>query len=137
MKVKKAFTLIELMLTVMVIAILVSIAVPNYINVVERARAREAMSTLQSMHAAEQSYAAERRAFISLVAGATSDWEAVGLEDPNANGNRSWDYTGTASGGGTLFDATATRRNGPYVNDNITIDESGFIDAAATSWTLF
>lgn len=120
---KKAFTLIELMTTVMVIAILVSIAIPNYINTVERARAREARSTLESMRAAEQSYAAERREFISLVN--PTDWEAVGLEDPNLNANASWTYSGTMSNAGADFDATATRIDGPYAGETINLDQDG------------
>jgi len=119
---KKAFTLIELMLTVMVIAILVSIAIPNYINTVERARAREARSTLESMRAAEQSYAAERREFIDL--GASGTWEAVGLEDPNLNSNASWTYTGVTTTG-LDFTATAQRIDGPYATDTISINEVG------------
>ncbi|MFH1062571.1 MAG: prepilin-type N-terminal cleavage/methylation domain-containing protein [Candidatus Omnitrophota bacterium] len=120
---KKAFTLIELMITVMIIAILVSIAIPNYINTVERARAREARSTLESMLAAERSYAAERRSFISLGAATTTDWQAIGLENPNLNTNNSWTYTGTAAG--TNFTATATRIDGPYGGATIDLDQDG------------
>ncbi len=128
---KKAFTLMELMLTVIIIAILVSIAVPNYINTVERARAREARATLASMHAAEQSYAAERRQFIALTG--DSEWNAVGLENPNNNASGSWDYTLTTGGGGSTFNATASRRSGPYSTDTLTLDDTG---AEAGNWPL-
>ena len=120
---RKAFTLVELMLTVMVIAVLVSIAIPNYINTVERARAREARATLESMRAAEHSYAAERRQFISLTTGGDTAWEAIGLENPNNNANRSWDYTLSASGAN--FSGTASRRSGPYSGETISLDQDG------------
>ncbi|MCG2712569.1 MAG: prepilin-type N-terminal cleavage/methylation domain-containing protein [Candidatus Omnitrophica bacterium] len=108
---KNGFTLMELMLTVIVIAILVSIAIPNYINTVERARAREARATLESMRAAEQTYASERRVMISLDETDSSAWTMVGLEDPHNNNRRSWDYTFDAVSG----NGTAVRNSGPYV----------------------
>ncbi len=104
------FTLMELMLTVIIIAILVSIAVPNYINTVERARAREARSTLESMRAAEQTYASERRVMIDLDASDSDPWTMVGLEDPHNNNRRSWNYTFDSTSG----NGTATRNSGPY-----------------------
>jgi prepilin-type N-terminal cleavage/methylation domain-containing protein len=119
---KNAFTLIELMITVMVIAVLVSIAIPNYINTVERARAREARATLQAMRAAELSYSAERRSFIALPNNNNANdpnWEAVGLVNPNANDQRSWNYTSDGT------NHTATRNAGPYNTHTISIDNNG------------
>ncbi|MFH1094359.1 MAG: prepilin-type N-terminal cleavage/methylation domain-containing protein [Candidatus Omnitrophota bacterium] len=106
---KNAFTLMELMLTVIVVAILVSIAIPNYINTVERTRAREARATLESMRSAEQTYASERRVMINLGA-ADAAWTMVGLENPHNNNRRSWDYAFNAGSGAGL----ATRNSGPY-----------------------
>lgn len=117
---KNAFTLMELMLTVIVVAILVSIAVPNYINTVERARAREARATLESMRAAEQTYASERRVMQDLGAN-DAEWTMVGLENPNANNRRSWDYSFNA-GSGT---GTASRTSGPYPSWTITLGIDG------------
>jgi len=107
---KNAFTLMELMLTVIVVAILVSIAIPNYINTVERARAREARATLESMRAAEQTYASERRVMISLDSTDSTKWTMVGLEDPQNNNRRSWNYTFDSTSGSGV----ATRNSGPY-----------------------
>lgn len=118
---KNGFTLMELMLTVIVIAILVSIAVPNYINTVERARAREARATLESMRAAEQTYASERRTMIGLDASDSNLWTIVGLEDPHTNNRRSWDYSFNA-GTGT---GTASRISGPYSTWTITLGLDG------------
>lgn len=106
---KNAFTLMELMLTVIIVAILVSIAIPNYINTVERARAREARATLESMRAAEQTYASERREMIDLGA-ADAEWTMVGLENPHNNARRSWDYTFTEA----TEIGQAKRNSGPY-----------------------
>ena len=107
---KKAFTLMELMLTVIVVAILVSIAIPNYINTVERAKSKEAKATLATMRAAEMTYDAERRIRIDLGGSDSGPWNMIGLEDPHTNVRRSWDYdfdSGTGQG-------TAQRNSGPY-----------------------
>ncbi len=119
------FTLMELMLVVMVIAILVSISIPSYINTTERARAREAISTLESMRAAELAYASERRQYSALTIGNAASWQAVGLEDPNANTRGSWDYWLTPNGTGSTFTATARRRAGPYSLGTITVNDTG------------
>lgn len=125
---RRGFTLMELMLAVIVIAILVSIAIPSYINTVERARAREAQATLESMRAAELSYGAERRFYIELTQSGDGAWRMVGLENPNNNDRRSWNYTSNTDG--DVF--TATRLDGPNLNETITLtldgtyDDSGF-----------
>lgn len=123
----KGFTLIELVLVVMVIAILVSISIPTYFQTVERARAREARSTLESIFAAQRSYSAERRAFINLPVGtAAADnviWQAVGMENPNTNANASFTYSTAGAPG--AFTATASRTTGPNTGETITVTNGG------------
>ncbi len=50
------FSLIELMVTVLVVAILVSIAVPTYMNSVRKTRRTEARSALVDLQAREERY---------------------------------------------------------------------------------
>ncbi|MBI4845356.1 MAG: prepilin-type N-terminal cleavage/methylation domain-containing protein [Candidatus Omnitrophica bacterium] len=119
---KRGFTLMELMLTVVIIAILVSIAIPSYIDTVERARAREAVATLQTVRSAELTYAAERRTFINLTD--NDRWAMIGLENPNNNAERSWDYDTTNVGAGTVT-VRATRNSGRYDNGWITLNQDG------------
>ncbi|ACC97933.1 PilE-like protein [Elusimicrobium minutum Pei191] len=56
---KKGFTLIELMVVVLIIAILSSVALPLYTRTVERARAAEAISVTASLEKASQAYYAQ------------------------------------------------------------------------------
>jgi len=123
------FTLMELMLTVIVIAILVSLAVPNYISTVERTRAREAKATLESMRAAQLTYDAERRTFIQLTVANDSNWLAVGLENPNDNDQRSWNFTFDDTTGA----GTATRRSGMNSGETIVLQPDGAFDESG--WT--
>ena len=53
------FTLLELLMVVIIIAILASIALPQYLRVSERARGAEALTILKALHGAEQRFKAE------------------------------------------------------------------------------
>jgi prepilin-type N-terminal cleavage/methylation domain-containing protein len=53
---KKAFTLIEILVVVVIIGILAAIALPQYQKAVERARLSEAISNLKTLAQAEEVY---------------------------------------------------------------------------------
>ena len=61
---QKGFTLIELMIVVAIIGILASIAVPNYIEYVNRARASEATSALSQMRIRMEQYFQDNRTYL-------------------------------------------------------------------------
>ena len=47
---KQGFTLTELLITVVIVGILVSIALPMYTRTIERSRATEAMAAIKAMN---------------------------------------------------------------------------------------
>lgn len=57
---QKGFTLMELLITVMIVGILSSIALPQYMRSLERARATEAMTAIKALNDAVYAYAAGR-----------------------------------------------------------------------------
>ena len=122
---RHGFTLIELVLVVIVVAILVSVAIPTYFNTIERAKGREARTTIQTVIGAQQGYSAERRSFIQLTN--DGEWQAIGMENPNLNANRAFDYTAIvadndATPGNEDITITATRRDGPHITDDVIFD---------------
>ena len=58
MKTRRGFTLLELLMVVIIIGILASIALPQYIKATERARAAQAISWLGTIRSAELRFAA-------------------------------------------------------------------------------
>ncbi len=56
---RKGFTLIELLIVIIIIAILASIAVPQFFKVAERARASEAVQVLGALRRAQLRYYSE------------------------------------------------------------------------------
>ena len=57
------FTLIELMITVAIIAVLAAIAIPNYTDYVRRGKLQEATSTLLSMRTKMEQYFQDNRSY--------------------------------------------------------------------------
>jgi prepilin-type N-terminal cleavage/methylation domain-containing protein len=53
---KKAFTLIEMLVVVLIIGILAAIALPQYRKAVERSRAAEIQTLMRALYTAEQEY---------------------------------------------------------------------------------
>ena len=56
----KGFTLVELLTVVLIIGVLTSVALPQYMRSVERSRATEAMSVVKAINDAVYAYAAGR-----------------------------------------------------------------------------
>lgn len=74
---KKAFTLIELMIVVLIVGILSAIAMPGYSEYVRRSKAADAVSQLSSLKVKAEQFFGDRRTYTDFcatnsVAGATT-----------------------------------------------------------------
>jgi len=76
------FTLIELMITVAIIAILAAIAMPSYQDYVRKGRRADAQSFMQEVVARQQHFLLDRRAYGTDIEGATSDGK-LGMTIPD------------------------------------------------------
>lgn len=112
------FTLLELLMVVIIIAILASIALPQYLRVSERARGAEALTILKAIHGAEQRFKAEvpngtYQTNLGDVNGSSLDIEIPGFGMP---ASALWSYS--VLGNNATSNARATR----IADSNKTID---------------
>jgi type IV pilus assembly protein PilA len=88
-KLKRGFTLIELMIVVAIIGLLAALAIPNFIKFQARAKKSEAKSNLKSCFTAEKSYYGDKQKYVD-------EMDVVGCAPER--GNR---YGYCSGGGGT------------------------------------
>ena len=77
---RKGFTLLELLMVVIIIAILAAVALPRFINVTERAQGAQALSYLGVIRSSQLRYVAEH----NLYTGAITDLDVNIAKLPSA-----------------------------------------------------
>jgi prepilin-type N-terminal cleavage/methylation domain-containing protein len=97
---RRAFTLLEMLMVVVIIGILATLAVPQYQRTVERASAAEALQNLAAIRSAQLRYSAQHNAF--TVALPTLDTEV-----PVTTGG--WSFSAIGKGFAGLARARAER----------------------------
>ncbi len=100
---QKGFTLIELMLTVVVIGILAAIAIPQYGDYVTRAKLQEGTSNLANGRVGMERFFQDNRTYVGGPCPATTanfTYACSGLSTTN--------YLITATGTGSIFDFSYT-----------------------------
>jgi len=127
---KKAFTLLELMIVVIIIGILSGIAIPGFIRTTEKAKGDEAITNLRLIFTGERMYRLDYNIYCDLLetgfgpldTGLYPDY----IEDMTTPARtRYFTFTLWRSGDYLSFTATATRTGGPpaYNGRTITIDQ--------------
>jgi type IV pilus assembly protein PilE len=129
------FTLIELMVTIVILAIIVGIAYPSYRNYTVQTRRSDAQSALtQTANRQEKFFSSCSRYTTTLVGGSMSDCTAGGLGFANSDspdGHYQVTIAGTTIAGtgtiATAFTATATPKAGGLQvgNGALRIDSTG------------
>lgn len=117
------FTLLELLMVVVIIAILASIALPQYLRASEKARATEALTALGALRASELRYRALSQNGIY-----TNNLTQLDVEFANSNNPNgiltSWDtLTFNIAGGNNVASGAATysRASGEFNNQIVGI----------------
>lgn len=122
MKKRSGFTLIELFIVVLVVAILAAIAIPIFSKNIEKSKTGEVIANLNLIRMAEKDYLIEHPAFTTTIG-------SLSLEDPNNITNKYFSYT-IQSADAADFIARATRNSGPYSGDYYEISKDGAINCA-------
>ena len=98
---KRGFTMLELLMVVIIIGILATLAVPQYMGFIEKARAAEAISTIGAIRTAESLYKLETGSYTTAIT-------SLGITIPTAGASTYWTYN-MSSAGDASFSVTATR----------------------------
>jgi type IV pilus assembly protein PilE len=129
----RGFTLIELMVTVAIVAILAAIAYPSYTNYIVRSNRAAVQGYMLELSNLQQRYLLDARSYATNLA-------ALNYSAPsNVASNYRFDLDTTPKPGTTLpaFKITATPIGSQLARDtacaNLTIDEAGAKGASTTS----
>lgn len=89
---KSAFTILELIIVVIIIAVISSLAIPRMSNMIEHSRATEALNMISMIRGnVERCYVAPRSY------SACNSWDEISLTDPGTSVNSHFTYSLTAS----------------------------------------
>ncbi len=121
---RQGFTLLELLMVVIILGILATLAVPQYIKQVERARMTEAISMLGQIRNSEIRYRTENGAF-------TTSFLAMDFDPTNVSGSAFYTYAIDSVSTNIDFVASATRGGAPgggcIANYKLKINDLGLI----------
>ncbi|MBI3323519.1 MAG: prepilin-type N-terminal cleavage/methylation domain-containing protein [Candidatus Omnitrophica bacterium] len=112
------FSLLELLITVLIVGILAALALPNFGKAVEKAKVKDVQSTLAAIAAAERVYRLDQGGFGTLANLTANNYAS----DPDA-GNANTDWNFAVAGAGAAFAATATRTGGAYNTNTVQVDQ--------------
>lgn len=132
MKKRHAFTLIELIIVVIVIGILATLAVPQFLKATERAKIAKAKNALGLLAKAEKLYRAERDTYVNTAARRANATLGSYMELQDVDSDADWTYV-VGGVNTTAFTATATRVGGSINGCTITLNQnSNMVDGCTT-----
>jgi len=123
------FTLTELLITVIIIGILATLALPMLVKTLEKAKLGEAASNLNLIRTGEKIYFLEYGIFWKSPTSTDGGLDSLNIENPNLEAKSYFEYSIT-SADGTDFTARAQRKNtapDPYKTYYYEITKNGNI----------
>jgi type IV pilus assembly protein PilE len=126
----KGFTLIELMITVVIVAILASVALPSYQSYLQRSRRSEAQQMMLSIVNRQQQYLLDARQYTDVIGAgglgiATQGWDCT-LDAAKTCSNAYYDVTVTLNAGPPpTFSVTGTPKITQSADGTLTFLSTG------------
>jgi type II secretion system protein G len=126
----KGFTLLELILVVIVIGILATLAVPQFTDLAEKARAAEAINTIGAIKTAQDLYKIETNSYTSTIGD-------LSVTVPTSGATTYWTYSLEAGANATEWGTIAVRSSkkaptSPPQGQNITMSWN---DSTGSTWS--
>lgn len=137
----KGFTLIELMVVVLIIAILIAIAIPTFLGLRQRAQDRAAQSNLRNGLTAAKAFFTDNETFVGFdsdLDGSVAANEGAGDIEPSLTWNAGATVAGEVSigdlGGDTVV-LTTESQSGTFfcIGDDAGVNVFGELDAATAA----
>ena len=133
-----AFTLGELLITVVVVGILASMAIPNYRRAIEREYWRAAQDVLMIIYTGEQVSREVNTGDYVDNPTTLAQWQQIYMDDPNVGSNSPVTYAVAANNGADpkTFVATASRGDGRCmsINQNRVLSYSSAAAGCTANW---
>jgi prepilin-type N-terminal cleavage/methylation domain-containing protein len=128
---RKGFTLLELLIVVIIVGILASIAIPQFLNAVEKGRVAKAKNALGLIAHAQKMYRAEMDTYVSIdpndingSSGGGSTTLGDFVELTAVDEDQDWVYTSEDVTAET-FTIVSTKAQGAHEGEFIKINEKG------------
>lgn len=122
---RKGFTLLELLIVVIVIGILATIAIPQFLSSIEKARVAKAKNALGLLSHAMKMYRAEHDTYaLNATAGDMYANLERYIDLEQVEEDNDWDYAESGTNA-THFTLTANRTRGGWNGSTITILQNG------------
>ena len=125
----RGFSLMELLMVVVIIAILAAMALPQYGRTVERGYCRSARGVLETIYSGEQVRWTTKSAYVDPAAcpvlpGDLGPWRCIYMDDPNVNAQMPVTFTVNGVAANT-FTANATHNaGGPCGGQAMSLDQN-------------
>lgn len=107
---RSGFTLVEILIAIVIVAILGAIALPRFFPQREKAVAAEGIAMLGALRQAELAYRLEVGNFLDIDDNTDADWGNLGITAPD---DATAPFVYSVSGAGNLITATRSANNNP------------------------
>ncbi len=134
MRASRGFTLLELMITVVIVAIFAALALPSYQEQIRKTRRADARQELMRFATAQERFYTNCNRYATALNGAQSSCSGLGAAAATVNSENGY-YAISLAGDGSTYTLTATARNGQESDakcGNLSLTDAGVKGATGT-----